>query len=187
MATSASEQTEATAAEIAARCRPLSEEARGRLQEGVSPDAYVLILQEAGLYQDAVAFIAHWLEPRAAVWWGCQCVWKLLRPQPEASVDAALRGIVQWVVAPGEETRRLCERLAEEVGISRPVGALALAAFGSGGSLAPVDLPAVPAPPTLTAASVHAALVVAGTRDPDQYRQFSFLGLDIAHGRNLWD
>lgn len=72
--------------------------------------------------------------------------------------------------------------------VAHPVGALALAAFASGGSLSPSGLPDAPAPPALTGTALVGALLTAGRRPDPQpdYRQFVQLGLDVAHGRNLW-
>ncbi|MGE3809826.1 MAG: hypothetical protein AB7K24_34610 [Gemmataceae bacterium] len=174
-----------SAAHIAADCR-LSSQARDLLHKDQSPDGFVIALRNAARYQDALFFIARWLGKREAVWWGCQCLWELARSQPDSGVEAGLQDIVHWVTEPSEATRRRCETVAEEFTAGRPIGMLAMAAFGSGGSLAPANLPAAAAPEHLTADCVSAALLMAGAADPDLYRLFVFLGIDIGHGQNLW-
>jgi hypothetical protein len=164
----------------------LSDAARTLLRDGQSGDAYVIALRNAGLYPDAVAFVAHWLGKREAIWWGCQCVWRLMRPQPNAQAEPALAAIVGWVMQPSETARRGCEKFADELTMRVPVGALAQAVFYSGGSLLPPELPPLPAPEGATPKCVIASLTVAGARHPDYFREFVFLGVDIAHGQNLW-
>jgi Family of unknown function (DUF6931) len=65
----------------------------------------------------------------------------------------------------------------------------AVAAFWSGGSMAPPDLPAVPPAPHLTGVAVAGAVSLAAVRsDPsladDKRRRYIEIALDIANGGN---
>lgn len=175
-------------AEIAGLCK-LSKDARGLLRESMTPDDYLEVLNRAGLHLDGLNFLAFMFERRRAVWWGCQCLWLGCRERTDPKVDSCVETIVRWVLEPDESARRRCEKIMNEMTFRQPLGLLAQAAFASGGSLAPDDLPPVPPPTTLTASCVSAALQVeaAARPDPDRARQqFVLLGLDIAHGKNLW-
>lgn len=188
MAATSQPAAETDAPAIAAAC-DLGAAARSFLHDGMTPDGYLLALGQAGLERDALLFLAHWLEKREALWWGCQCLWHVHRSQPSPKLDAALQTIVAWVLKPNETGRRQCEAVANEWSPAHPVGALGLAAFASTGSLSLPGLPEVAPPATLTASTVAAALqaVASGLPDPRQsLRQFVHLGLDIAHGKNLW-
>src|SRR5438128_432587 len=108
------------------------------------PVAYVEQLALEGLAPDGLEFIAHWLPKRAAIWWGCLCLWHVGRPTLPAPEDAALRAVVQWVREPNEPRRLALEAAAEAAGNLRTAaGGLARAAFFSGGSLVPPGLPVV--------------------------------------------
>ena len=70
------------------------------------------------------------------------------------------------------------------------IGSIA-AAFWSGGSLAPANVPAVPPGETLTAqAAAGAAMSAAALTEPakaaEKHRKFLALGIDVANGKNQW-
>ena len=80
---------------------------------------------------------------------------------------------------------------AEAAGLGHPAGCTALAAFLSGGSLAPPKLPDVPPADHLTADCVASALQIAAVlndpaKAPDHHRAFLDVGLDVARGKNRW-
>src|SRR5262245_44527332 len=54
-------------------------------------------------YDTAIVFLAHALPARAAVWWGCVCLWDVARLSPRPPVEAALGAAVRWVLEPTEE------------------------------------------------------------------------------------
>jgi hypothetical protein len=176
------------AASIAGLCK-LSDDAGGLLRDSMTPDDYLAALDKAGLLADALTFLAHWLEPRQCVWWGCQCLWHGCREGADPTTDKSMQTIVRWVLAPSENARRQCQAVADEHTARQPLGLLAQAAFASGGSLAPAGGPDVPPPAHLTALCVAAALQLGAARLDDSQRgqrQFVLLGLDIARGKNLW-
>jgi hypothetical protein len=178
------------AAEVCAG-RKLSDEARAILTEGLSTRAYLNVLTAAALVADAETVLAHALPKREAVWWACQCVRRAVGGDPEPAVGAALQAAEAWAAAPGDVNRRRAYPAAEAVGFGHPAGSTALAAFLSGGSLAPPNLPAVPPADHLTgdlvASSVQlAALLNDPVRAPDEHRALLEIGMDVARGKSRW-
>jgi hypothetical protein len=182
----------APVADICANC-DLSKPARDLVARDSTAPGYVDQLACAGLAADGLEFVAHWLPKRAAIWWGCLCLWHVGRPTLPAVEDAALRALVQWVREPSEPRRLALQAAADAAGNLRtPAGGLACAAFFSGGSMTPAGLPVVPPPPGLTAHTVAQVLTVAAlhTRPEhagDTYRHFLELGLEVARGANRWN
>lgn len=142
-----------------------------------------------GLHESAIGFVAHALPAREAVWWGCLCLWDVVRPVPPPSVDVALAACLRWVFEPVEGHRRAAERAAAEAG-DVPVGYLAQAVFYSGGSVLGPDLPVASPPPFLTNRLIAGAvLLVAGQGRVDRAAQLRlFLGwaADVADAKNHW-
>jgi hypothetical protein len=169
----------------------LSADGRQLLRPGQAPPAFFGLLFANELFRDAVYFVAHLLPKREAVWWGILCAWHRARPQPAPEVGDALEAALRWVREPSEEHRRAAQGPGEKAGPATPAGALALAAFWSGGSLSRPDLPAVPPPDTLTHTAVAAAVLTAAAHgDPalmgQRYRQFLHWGVDVANQKNRW-
>jgi hypothetical protein len=147
--------------------------------------AYLQLLTERQLYVDAVQLLAHALPKREAVWWACRCVadgseGENKEPSP------ALKAARAWVVDPSESKRRAAETAAEATQYATPAGCAALAAFVSGGSLAPASAPLVPPGPWLTAQAVANAVQLAALGQParaaERYQQFLTEGLAVVKG-----
>ncbi len=178
-----------TAAEVNQRCS-LSEEARRLLREGLTPRAFFDLLGEAGLHADAVQFLSQALPRNEGVWWACVCLRQAnLAAQPPAAL--AVQAAERWVASPSEENRRAAFAAAEKADLGTPAGCAALAAFWSGGSLAPPEVPAVPPPDHLTGKGVAAAVMLAVVkaeppRIAERWRQFLALGSEVASGANRW-
>jgi hypothetical protein len=111
----------------------------------------------------ALAFLAHLLPRREAVWWGCQCVSAALGAEAK---DDGLRLALQWVRDPDETLRREALVLGEAGDLKSPTIWLARAVGHSGGSVAPPDQPPRPPNPDACALAVNAAVVLAVTRAP---------------------
>jgi len=183
-------RTQAKAAEICRAFEP-SIEARQVLRDDLAADAYLALLYDGKLYDDALQFVVRWLPKRDAVWWGCLCVWKICRPELAGPQGAAMRAAVQWVLETNEENRRAAEKAAEAAGSATAAGCLALAAFWSVGSMAPAGLPEVQPPPDLTAKTVLAALAVASgqvepARKKQYQRSFVRLAAEVGQLTNHW-
>lgn len=162
------------------------------LREDLTARQFLDLLWQKEQYADAIHFMAHALPKRAAVWWGCLCLWLTLRPgDPPAEVKAALRGAVQWVQDPCEENRRAAGAAGQTAKLHTPAGCLAMAAYFSDVSMNPPDQPKAPPPPELTAQTVANAVMMAAFQgDPAQLqrrqRRFLSLALDVAQGNNRW-
>ena len=71
-----------------------------------------------------------------------------LGPEPSPEAAAALEAARAWVIDPKDEKRRATFPAAEAAEMGTPAGCTAAAAYFSGGSLAPPNLPASPRPST---------------------------------------
>jgi hypothetical protein len=176
------------AVELAALAQ-LSDAAQPWVQPELTGRALFQRLQAAQLRTDALKVLPHLLDKQAAVWWGCLCVCQAERSFVN---EAALGAAVHWVYDPCETTRRLAGKVAEPAGgLQTPSGCLALAAFWSGGSMTPPELPTVAPPPYLTAKVVAGAVLLAGSRHALHHgeeiqQHFLDLGRDVAKGRLPW-
>lgn len=178
-----------TAAGVAAAAQ-LSEAAAPPADD-LSPGAFLGRLVDAGLKVDALKFLAHALPKREAVWWGARCTrlacGESLSPVEQAALEAAER----WCADPTDERRRAAMQAAEAAKFDRPAGCVALAAFFSGGSLAPPELPAVAPADDLTPRTVAGAILMAAVQSRpekagEKYQRFFEQGVAIASGRDSW-
>jgi hypothetical protein len=180
------EQTEALAARAG-----LDEPARALLRPGLTPRDYLDGLTAAGQHVAAVRLLAWALGRREAVWWAGLCAREALDEKDPPAERAAVEAAQKWAAAPTEENRRLAEAAAAAADYGTPGGCAAVAAFWSGGSLAPAKLPAVAPPEHLLPGAVANGVTLAGVkRDPgkaaERYRRFLALGLEVAEGKNRW-
>src|SRR5688572_20387384 len=120
----------------------VSTEARVLLKPTHSAREYLELLTARGLHSDAVTFLAHAMPRREAIWWAWACARRAAGEQPEPTVQAALQATEQWIAQPSEEHRRAAAAAAERADFGTPAGCAGLAAFFSGGSIAPPNLPA---------------------------------------------
>jgi hypothetical protein len=167
----------------------LSEPARALLGAKIAPGDFIERLCAAGLWADAVRFLAHALPKREAVWWACLAARAALgagAPPPHAK---AVEAAEAWVYQPTEEKRRAAMAAGDAAAKDSPARWAAIAAFWSGGSVTAPDAPAVPPGEQLTAMAVAGAVQIAAVqREParadEKYRLFIAQGLDIAQGGN---
>lgn len=149
------------------------------------PEALTL-LEEAGRVQDALRLMAHALPGREAVWWACMCARGV--PAREATEPpASLPAAEAWVRRPEEAERRAAFAAAEKGGFAGPEDWAALGAFWSGGSIAPVGLPAVKPAENLTGIAITSAIIMAALRHspektPARMQRFLTAARDIAGG-----
>jgi hypothetical protein len=182
--------TARTAAEV---CKhfALGEEAARLLRDGLTPRQFLDQLLERQLFPDAARFLAHALPKREAVWWACLCSRAAAGANPPAKPAAAQRAAEKWVADPSEENRRAAQAAADEATLGAPAGCAAMAAFWSGGSMAPPGVPAVPPGEHLTAHGVSGAVMLAAVladpaTAPEKYRRFFAQGLEVASGASRW-
>jgi hypothetical protein len=179
-----------TAAEACKDC-PLGDEAKKLLRDGMAPRPFLDALLEKQLYPDAARFLAHALPKREAVWWACLCARQAHGASPPPPVGPALAAAEKWASDPSEDNRRAAQAAAQAAGLGAPAGCAAMAAFFSGGSLAPPNAPVVPPGEHLTAhaaagAVMLAAVLVEPQKAPEKYRKFFAVGIDVGNGVNKW-
>lgn len=180
-----------TAAEVCGRF-DIGEEAKALLRPELSPGQYLEILKEKDRFPAAIQFLAYALPKLEAVWWACGCVRESAGSSSTPASTAALQAAEKWVTNPTDENRRAAMPAAQAAGLATAAGAAALAAYVSGGSLAPANIPPVPPAETLTAQTVTGAVLVAAVEREtekafDKFRRFLALGIEVASGTNRWD
>lgn len=149
-------------------CKPLelSEDARKRMDDKIKVPAYVELLAGAGLLDDAIKVLAYHLKPRLTVWWGWECVQKSAGDQLKPDELIAFNAAYEWIANPLDPIRRTAHQCAENAKMQGAGSWIAMAAFWSGDSLMPANLPKVPPPATLPGQAVSVALTIAGTLVP---------------------
>lgn len=162
-------ETAATWVELLTRLE-VEPEALAVPQDGQTADEVVASLLAAEQYVAAARLRCHQLGNRAAVWWALRSAQMAdlgaLNPLQQQAIASAR----DWVAEPNEPQRRQCERFAEATGYEDFGGLLAAAAFFSGGSVAPADVPMeAPPDPRLTGRLVAGVtLLVAVLAPPDE-------------------
>jgi hypothetical protein len=148
----------------------------------------LLRLEAEGFSIEAVRLSAHALPKREAVWWACMCAASVPDPALPAADATALLSAEAWVRQPADDAlRRRAWDAAQATTFKSPEAWAAVAAFWSGGSMAPVGQPAVPPAEGLTGQAVGGAVMLAAVRGHPQRsaaRLTRFLGAarDIAAG-----
>ena len=169
----------------------LEDEALALLRPDIQPPEYINLLMENNLFADAVRFVAHALPKREGVWWGWICAKKSSGENPPPAVKASLEATEKWIAQPTDEHRRAAYDAADAAPFTTPAGCAGLAAFFSGDSLAPPDLPPVPPGEFLFAKAVSGAVIFAAVskepeKAPEKFKQFLAQGLDVAVRLKLW-
>src|SRR5262249_60276058 len=82
------------------------------------------------------------------------------------SATDAVAAAEAWVYKPTEENRRAAMSKAQATQFDTPCAWAAVAAFWSGGSMAPPDVPVVPPPPFLIGRAVSGAVMRAAVTGP---------------------
>ena len=110
-------------------------------------------------FESAVAFCAHLLPRREAVWWGCGSLRSFLQLIP-ASRAAALLAAETWVQHPTDQNRLRALQIATGGDNSDCLTWLAFGAGWAGGMLSTVPNAAVPVPQYLTARAIGIAILL---------------------------
>lgn len=182
-----------TALESLCATAQLSDEARGILGEVPPgpPADFVRALVEREQFADAVRLIAHALPRREAVWWAWVCARRSAGASPPPAIAGALDAVERWIAQPDDANRRTAMKAAEEADIGTPAGCAGLAAFFSGGSIAPPDAPAMPPAEHISARAVAGSVVLAAVvAEPElaaeKFRAYVQQGLDVADRTGAW-
>jgi len=162
------------------------------LRPEMHPLEFVALLMEKALYPDAVRFIAHALPKREAVWWGWVCARRAAGDNPQPKIKAALDATEKWIAQPSEDNRRGAMAAAQKAELGTAAGCAGLAAFFSGGSLAPPEAPVVPPGEFLTAKAVSGAVIFAAVakepeRAPERFKSFVAQGVEVSNRVKIWE
>ena len=169
----------------------LGDDARALLLEQHTPKQFFHLLLDKGHFHDAVRFLAHSLPKREAVWWAWVCARRAAGPEPAPKIKASLDATEKWIAQPNDEHRRAAMKAAEAAEFKTPAGCAGLAAFFSGGSLAPPEAPPVPPGEHLAGKAVSGAVIFAAVsaepeKAPEKFRVFLNQGLDVVNRIKLW-
>ncbi|HEY1338052.1 MAG TPA: hypothetical protein VGF59_11110 [Bryobacteraceae bacterium] len=169
----------------------LGDEAGALVQPDLHPYDYVQLLLDKALYPDAVRFLAHALPKREGVWWAWMCARRAAGDNPPPKIKTALESTERWISQPSEENRRAAMAAAEKADFGTPAGCAGLAAFFSGGSLAPPEAPPVPPGEYLTARAVSGAVIFAAVgpepaKAPEKFKSFVAQALDVTRRIQRW-
>jgi hypothetical protein len=164
----------------------LGEEAMALVRPEMHPLDFVALLMEKALYPDAVRFIAHALPKREAVWWGWVCARRAAGDNPQPKIKAVLDATEKWIAQPSEDNRRSAMAAAQKAELGTAAGCAGLAAFFSGGSLAPPEAPVVPPGEFLSAKAVSGAVIFAAVakepeRAPEKFKSFVAQGVEVTN------
>jgi hypothetical protein len=136
--------------------------------------------------------VAHALPRREAVWWGWVCARRASGENPPPKIKGALDATEKWIAQPNEDNRRSAMAAAQKAELGTAAGCAGLAAFFSGGSLAPPEAPVVPPGEFLTAKAVSGAVIFAAVakepeRAPEKFKSFVAQGVDVSNRVKLWE
>jgi len=156
----------------------ISEDGQKFLAGVTAHGQFVALLVEKKLLVDALNFLAQALTRPDAVGWSVRCVRDALK-SPSPPVAQALDAAARWKADPSEANRRAAHAASQSVPSDSPAGFTCLAAFFSGGSIAPANVSAVvPPADNLTGCMAAGAVMlaaVAGKPDEAPKRQAQYV------------
>jgi len=178
-----------TAADI---CRGYKPEAgdRALLDDQMTPREFLQALTTAGRITGALQFLAQVLPKREAVRWACLCVGRTGDAGRSPAEARALAAARSWVDEPSQAGCYEAWEAAQAAGLETPAGLAAAAAFFSGKTMSPPDLPPTRPPDSLTGETVHSALLMAATAmEPSEAEaalgEFLKQGTALAEGKDV--
>jgi hypothetical protein len=124
-----------------------------------APIAFLQNLSAQAKFEDAVAFCAHLLPRREAVWWGCGNVRAFLGDAVRDR-NEGLRAAEAWVYEPTDQNRLAALGVGTRGDSSHPLTWLALGAGWSGGTLNSHPKTPVPMPQYMTARATRIATLL---------------------------
>lgn len=173
------------------RAAELGDEALKLLDEHTDAKQFVERLVAGGQPRLAIAWLAHALPERPAVWWAWFCARHAHGEAPPQPIVDALEAIKTWIAEPTDANRRKAMRHGEAVKFDVPAGCAALAAFFSGGSIGPPDRDAVPPPPNVAGKIISGCVLLSAVftepeKADDKLKEFARHGLEVADKTQLW-
>jgi hypothetical protein len=161
--------------------------ARARIGGAKDAAGAVAALSDAGLIEAAIKLCAFSLPGRELVWWACRCTAHTEGGTAAEGEIAAREAAEHWVRQRDEDARYASMAAARHIGFKSPHAWSAVAAFWSGGSIAPRGKPAVPPPGHLAGTAAHGAIMLAAVRQSAKNRaqrleRFFHAARDIADG-----
>jgi hypothetical protein len=173
-----------TAAEICEKCQ-LAAETMALLEEGMTPQAFLGTLIDAGIHDDSIKFLAQALPKREAVAWAEACAREAAGERPPDLDAQCLAAVAYWLKDPTEENRRAAMDLADDGGYSTPAATAAAAAGWTGGSMGPAEYDDVLPPENLAGTMVSSTVLLAsyaGAPEDAKDTEKAFLekGIEIA-------
>ena len=171
---------------ILSRILTISGEGRQLANEEISARDFVETLTSANLETDAIQFLAYALPKREAVWWACLAV-RDNHLEIKTQTQDALLAIESWVYQPSDEKRRAIFPLIEDLGFDTAASYAGMAAFWSGGSIAPLAEVTIEPDPRLSPTAAAAAVMLSAAISPIVKKQQQLAikrGLNIAQGGN---
>jgi hypothetical protein len=181
-------EREPTAVEIAEHLQMADEHIAIAKTVRTGPEL-VAALAAQGAFAKAVRVQAHLLPKRQAVWWGILCVEAACGDRLSEAEESAKEVAREWVEEPNDGRRRRCESAAGKTKFDGPGSWLAMAAFWSGGSIAPRDFGAEVKPDDkLTGQAIASSLMITAvwgdaTKAKDRYRTFLSKAPEVATGK----
>jgi len=163
----------------------LSDQSRSTLEADSTPASFVARLSEAGLFADAIKFMAQAMGPKQSIAWAVTCLGELGTAETQERT-AALEASRRWLAEPSDGNRRSAQEAADKATAATPEGCVALAVFFAEGSIAPPNLQSVPPPPFVAAKiAASAVLLAAVQKEPEKaaerLKQCVRLGSDSAN------
>lgn len=151
------------------------------------PSAALGALEERGLYEDAVRFLAHQLPVRGGIQWAVECARELEAPERKARPNPPLEAAGRWLLAPTDATRLEARQAADRSPEKSAATLIAMAVFFSGGSVTPPGEVEVQPPPNTPQKMVAGAVrVTVVSYDPahsgERYRRALALGRQADSG-----
>ena len=164
----------------------LAPDALALLDDGLSPEGFLRRLIEHESFADAAKYLAHALPNREAVWWALLTVRAHLGEQAPPGATGILAAAERWVRQPTDENRLAAMKVAE-ADMGSPASMVGIAAFMSGGSIAPPGFEAVAPPTHVTGTMVASAVILSAVTPepleaPAKYRSYLAKGIEIAKG-----
>jgi Family of unknown function (DUF6931) len=174
-----------------ARSANLSDEAMALLRPDRPARDYVGVLLRNRMHTDAIAFLAHILPRREAVWWAWSCARDVIGEKAPPPIEASLEATRRWILEPTDLHRRAANDAAEAIDYDGPAGMAGLAVFLCGDTLGPADAPAAPPDPHASGHMIAGAVTIAAAEgDEDgmrgRYEAFIARGIERADKTNTW-